>query len=173
MGWLLETGKTVGEALGVRKYVIGTTSAAGAAVATAVYGWLRSEPGWGWLPALPHWSAFILVLISLLMIFITNYATKLRKELEPKFDLSFGGKGLGVVESVEHQRLPREPGMFLIANGRHVRVQINSRSRDVVPGLLPFITGVQYQHAPDSGFIDIHLPQKRHVSCPPRIHCPA
>jgi hypothetical protein len=163
MGWFSKTWGTISAALGVRRYMLPATTTALAAGITAGYGWIRSQPGWDWLPALPHWAAFVLVLLILVLIFILNYATKLRLDMEPEFEISFDGAGLGIVEAIEHQPVlgphDEKEGWVLIASGRYIRIQIDSRSNIAISGLLPFITGLQFRPTADSEFIRINLPQ--------------
>ena len=81
MRWSTDTLKTLGEALGARRYIILFVVGHTVGLVIAAVASMRGR-GMKWVPQFPYWEVYVAILLLWVLLVVTNYATKLRKSLQ-------------------------------------------------------------------------------------------
>jgi hypothetical protein len=98
MQFLAMWGKTLGEALGFRRYIIVSTATGITTILAGLYAYLSGLPHVTWLPQMPWLALLIIVLLAIILFTLLPYANALRIERAPKIAiLSIG------IHDADHQ----------------------------------------------------------------------
>ena len=143
-------------AMGVRRYVV--TGVAGI-VATA-FTWLKGHipEEWpvGWLLNTPLWAILVMTVIVFVSWFVLDYATVLRKQIEPKVTISFPRNG-SIIETPQFYEIMKrveESGVFYSGMEKaqrsaiYIRGRIDSQSAIAIKECNVFLTEVQREVSP-------------------------
>lgn len=83
MEWLRNIGATLAAASGPRRFIVGSV----VTVVAVALAWLKSRMMWA--GAIPNWTVWVIVPLLLVLYWVLQYATRLRKEAEPRLRLEF------------------------------------------------------------------------------------
>ncbi len=79
MDWIKERWRTASQAIGIRRFAIGSVVLG----AVAILNWLAAEVAMSWLSGIPNRAVAVAVPLVLVAWWLLEYANKLRKEAEP------------------------------------------------------------------------------------------
>lgn len=126
MGWLQDRLITLREAAGHRRYLISGLGATALAVVDAASGYQYLS----WLTGAPPWAIIVIVFLFAAILWLLDYATRLRKANEPS------------VECVDLEAHEVSPGRFMI------RARIANSSTSDLDNVVPYLEKILHDGKP-------------------------